>query len=233
MLRTDPDLFRALLSFPDPERADEEQANKDFSKIPHVERLCSHLVCSSRQGDDVSRWHSRRESSVDPRVLEAVSMRTSILTFIALLSISHADALTIIMESQMLIPSLVMFLTHLSTPLWEDDVTLMTSSAMVTSYVSFSNRQCCQILKNLHSLIRILNQTLFLLHHLVFSMEPVFNLRHKLHHAPHRQFNGITHIFIVTFGRLSYADPPEWLNRKERLELEQMAGTCWSILHIG
>jgi hypothetical protein len=69
-----------------------------------------------------------------------------------------------------------------------------------------------------------MNQTLFLLHHLVFSGEPVFNLRHKLLHAPHRQFNGINHMSIVTLGRLSYADPPDWLDSQPKLELEHMGG---------
>jgi hypothetical protein len=50
------------------------------------------------------------------------------------------------------------------------------------------------------------------------------NLRLRLHHAPHRAFSGISHMFIVTFGRLSYADPPEWVDAAQRRELEGMAG---------
>jgi len=29
----------------------------------------------------------------------------------------------------------------------------------------------------------------------------------------------MTHMFIVTFGRLSYADPPEWINGQGRVGL--------------
>lgn len=31
-------------------------------------------------------------------------------------------------------------------------------------------------------------------------------------------------MFIVTFGRLSYADPPDWVDLSGKLELEQIAG---------
>jgi hypothetical protein len=75
--------------------------------------------------------------------------------------------------------------------------------------------------------VRTLNQTLFLLHHLVFDAKPAFNLQHSLQvAAPHRRFNGITHMFIVTLGRLSYADPPEWVESAARAELEQLIGSC-------
>lgn len=31
-------------------------------------------------------------------------------------------------------------------------------------------------------------------------------------------------MFIVSFGRLSYADPPDWIDASEKLELEIMSG---------
>jgi hypothetical protein len=67
-------------------------------------------------------------------------------------------------------------------------------------------------------------QALILLHHLVFNAQPTFNLQHCLQMASHRRFNGINHMFIVTLGRLSYADAPEWLEADARTELEQVAG---------
>jgi len=131
-----------------------------------------------------------------------------------MLSISHSDALAILLESQALVPSLVLFLFHLTTPLWEDDERFMASPAITASS------------------IRTVNQTVFLLHHLVFTPVPVFNLRHKLHYAPHRQFNGITHMFIVTFGRLSYADPPDWVDSDGKLELETIAEMARDLLSL-
>jgi hypothetical protein len=62
-------------------------------------------------------------------------MRISILTFIAIMSVSDAEALPVLLESQTLIPSLVLFLAHLTNPIWEDDETLMASPTTVTSYV--------------------------------------------------------------------------------------------------
>ena len=31
-------------------------------------------------------------------------------------------------------------------------------------------------------------------------------------------------MFIVTLGRLSYADPPDWVDGSAKLELERLAG---------
>jgi hypothetical protein len=67
--------------------------------------------------------------------------------------------------------------------------------------------------------IRKLNQTLSLLHHLVFGTTPIFNLRHKLYSTYYRPFNGLTHMFIVTFGRLCYADLPGWVDEQGRQDL--------------
>jgi hypothetical protein len=39
-----------------------------------------------------------------------------------------------------------------------------------------------------------------------------------------RRFAGIFHDFIVTFGRIGYADMPEWLPADERDDMERIAG---------
>lgn len=69
-----------------------------------------------------------------------------------------------------------------------------------------------------------MTRTVLLLNYLVFGTDPTTNLRQKLHHAPHRSFNGITYMFIVTLGYLSYADPPDWINDEGRAELEHLSG---------
>lgn len=86
-----------------------------------------------------------------------------------------------------------------------------------------------------HRTARTVNQTVFLLHKLLLRTEPT-NLRYKLQHAPHRPFNGITHMFIVTFGRLGYSDTPEWIDTKSRQELEMVGGAslacnCFLFVH--
>ncbi|KAH7925536.1 hypothetical protein BV22DRAFT_1104899 [Leucogyrophana mollusca] len=187
-------LFRSLLSFPEPETPIPEKKPVDFTRLPHIETLCSHLADTSRIGPD------------------ADSMKTFILAFFAMLSVSHPDALTILVESQAVIPSLVLYLTHLSMILWEDDQMLMASPSTASS------------------LIRSMNQTLCLFHHLIFHAESMPNLRERLEIAPARQYNGLIHMFIVTIGRMSYAEPPEWVNARDKLELEQLSDLARELL---
>ena len=75
-------------------------------------------------------------------------------------------------------------------------------------------------------------RTLALLNYLVFNTERTFDLRHKLYHAPHRQFNGITHVFVVTFGALSYTDPPGWVEGEGRIEWDRVAGKSMSEIFL-
>jgi len=82
------------------------------------------------------------------------------------------------------------------------------------------------------SLIQATSQTTLLLHHLIFGTDPNLNLRHKLQHAPYRPFNSISHIFIVTFGRLSYCETPSWVEAETRRELEYLAGKALFLLMI-
>jgi hypothetical protein len=149
-------------------------------------------------------------------------MKTQILTFFGILSLAHADIHATLVGCQALIPSLVAFLTQMTTLLWEGDEFFMTSSEAIARFVFEVSAVYSDL--NPNRTVRTLNQTLFLLHHLVFSLEPNFNLRHRLHCAPSRTFNGITHMSIVTFGRLSCADPPEWIDPAQKVELEAMSG---------
>jgi hypothetical protein len=66
-----------------------------------------------------------------------------------------------------------------------------------------------------------------LLHSLIFRTDPALNLRHMLQHAPHRPFNSISNIFVVTFGRLSYCDSPGWIDAERRKELENLSGQTY------
>lgn len=98
--------------------------------------------------------------------------------------------------------------------------------------VRFSASFSC-VPTNLHySTIKALNQATFLLYHLIFGIEPNHNLRYTLQHAPHRPFNCISHIFVVTFGRLSYSEPPNWIEASKRQELESLAGTFLSAVDV-
>jgi hypothetical protein len=77
----------------------------------------------------------------------------------------------------------------------------------------------------LQSLVQTLSQALLVLHHLIFSVQPTFILQHALEMAAlHRRFNGVTHMFIVTMGRLSYSDLPKWIPGNVQVDLDQLAG---------
>ncbi|KAF7376232.1 hypothetical protein MSAN_00038400 [Mycena sanguinolenta] len=195
-LATHPKLCRDLLSNSERPQLSDEVKAKDITRLPHIERLCSYLIEDSRKDS------------------EGVEMKTQILTFFATLSVAHADLHATLVGCQAVIPSLVAFVTQMTTLLWEGDEFFVTSPETIART------------------IRTLNQTLFLMHHLVFGMEPNFNLRHRLHYAPSRTFNGITHMFIVTFGRLSCADPPEWIDTAQTLELETMAEMAQDLLDL-
>lgn len=76
-----------------------------------------------------------------------------------------------------------------------------------------------------------MKQALLLLHQLVVPTSIAddqdvsdFDFRQKLFYAPHAMFNGLTHMFVVMIGRLSYADPPDWLDVDLQAEIEKLTG---------
>lgn len=75
------------------------------------------------------------------------------------------------------------------------------------------------------SAIRSMNQGLFLLHNLVHASEPSIRLHDKLQHSSHRNLNNLVHMFTVSFGQMSYSDPPDWIDGESRAELEGLVGT--------
>ena len=58
-VQTGSSLFRSLLAFPDADGSALDATTHDFSKIPHIERLCHILVDASLCGSEVSTYHSR------------------------------------------------------------------------------------------------------------------------------------------------------------------------------
>lgn len=64
------------------------------------------------------------------------------------------------------------------------------------------------------------------LHHLLFTPETYYDFSSQLLKATgkSRKFNGVVHMFIVTFGRLSWAEAPEWLPPEGRSLCESLSG---------
>ncbi|KAJ3735801.1 hypothetical protein DFJ43DRAFT_1057112 [Lentinula guzmanii] len=190
-----PHLARSFLSLPVSEP--EENNNPVIvPKIPQLDRLCSFLIDTSRIDE------------------ESVALKENVATLLVVLSQTHPDALAALTSSNTIIPSLVLYLTHLSSTIWEED----DSSTSTPSSLS--------------STIKSLNQTIYLLHYLVFNVEPEVGLKSKLQHASPRPFNGITHMFIVTFGRLSYAPIPEWIESDRVYELSVIRDMARDLLEL-
>ncbi|OCH88272.1 hypothetical protein OBBRIDRAFT_96429 [Obba rivulosa] len=196
-LATHQSLFQHLLAFPNSHRGDAGPLTQDFSKIPHIERMASYLIDRSRIG------------------LEANLLRETILKMVATLAVKHADAVTVLLASQMLIPSIVLFLIDLITPLFEDDEELQRSPSVVTWIIETGSR------------------TLYTLYSLVFSGDgPPFNLRQKLLHEPGRAYYAAHNMFIVTLGRLSFADTPDWIGEQDRALLEECTELAKELLDL-
>lgn len=180
-LMTYPQLCHHILAFPTSE------AEQETSKYPVLDRLCSFLIDINRQDD------------------ECLSMKTHILIFFALVSIADAKAFDVLTSSVVLVPSLVVCLHMLTTPLWEEDEKYVSSADLTLT------------------IVRLMNHALYLLHNIVSSDPTTINLRQKLLRAPPRHFNGIMHMFTLTFGRLSYSPLPEWMPVPAQNELNIMS----------
>ncbi|TFK73987.1 hypothetical protein BDN72DRAFT_833963 [Pluteus cervinus] len=149
---------------------------------PHLEQLCSYLIDTDRP--------------------DSQTLKLSILQLFSTLSLASQESLLSLRSHPLLIPSVVAFISHVASPMWEDES-------------SVSNPE--------HTLqtIQTINHSIILLHHLVFGVEPAFNLGRRLYNVPYRKFTNILHLFMVTFGRLSYADTPDWIEPGFRIEFER------------
>ncbi|CCL99869.1 uncharacterized protein FIBRA_01894 [Fibroporia radiculosa] len=191
-----------LLSMPLQSQLPSLQTDRqDLSGIPHIEAMALYLIDPTREGRD------------------ADALKEAILTFVASLSVAHADAATILTQSRTLIPSIICFLNQLVTPFYEEDYELMRSPTMLGSTVV--------------TIIR----TVSLFASLVFGAgNSALNLRQKILHAPYPQYHGLQHMLNVTLGRLCYAEPPHELSASLRNDLDQtmdMANQLFELVVAG
>ncbi|KAF8757079.1 hypothetical protein RHS01_03940 [Rhizoctonia solani] len=89
-----------------------------------------------------------------------------------------------------LLLSLVSFIYNVTSTIWSE--------------VALSRERNC-LVQNLRSAVQ-------LLHYLVFTPDPMPNVRERLIYATRSPFNGSIHFFIVSFGRLAFGDPPDYLD---------------------
>ncbi len=81
------------------------------------------------------KWLALPFCHIRPERNSKVESVSSIMNFIAILSLAHPDALTILSESVTLVPSLLYYLTQQATLIWEDDEKVMNSVEAATSWV--------------------------------------------------------------------------------------------------
>ncbi|EKM81043.1 hypothetical protein AGABI1DRAFT_127085 [Agaricus bisporus var. burnettii JB137-S8] len=129
------------------------------------------------------------------------------LTQVSLTQIEH------LVESALVIPTLVYFVCYLATKLWNADEGSLSATQARTA-------------------IRSMNQGLFLLHNLVHASEPSIRLHDKLQHSSHRNLNNLVHMFTVSFGQMSYSDPPDWIDGESKAELEGLVEPARELLDL-
>ncbi|KAH9485062.1 hypothetical protein JR316_0001968 [Psilocybe cubensis] len=173
---------------------DKKPTDGDSIKNSFIDKLCSLLVDTNRPPTE--------------------NFKIYILMFLAQILVAHPTTHSILVGSNVLIPSLVLYISHLCIPLFEESEQLVTSTEATSSYV------------------KALNQAIFLLYHLIFGHDPFLDLRQKLQQAPHRAFNNINDIFIVSFGRLAYCDSFNWMEPDTRQEVEYLVDISRDIFEV-
>jgi len=200
-------LTRYFLSLPDVDIRPIDDRPRDLKRIPLLERLNALVAdCSSP--------------------FAKYEIIQSIMDFYTLLIINNPDGRSILLKSNTIVPSIVRYLHELTTQLWEDDERL-TNSADAASKA-----------------VHMVSHALWLLHLLVFTNPPSnspalshtatapYNLRHALYHAPHVHFNGVAHMFMVMIGRLSCADPPEWLEQSLQSKVDKLTDPARDLMDL-
>ncbi|KAF8444738.1 hypothetical protein L210DRAFT_653390, partial [Boletus edulis BED1] len=189
-LSTRRNLSRSLLSHSASEQTVHNGELVDPAHCSQIALICSLLIDADRQGP------------------EADELKSRIIMFFGMLSNAHPDAYMLLVESQELIPSIVLYLCHLVAPIWDENGVILNDPQAATRA------------------IRIINHATLLLHHLVVGEDTTLDLRERLLCASPKMYQGLIHYFILTFGRLSYANPPYWLDEKDRERLMGIAGLC-------
>lgn len=101
------------------------------NQLSHIHSLCYCLVDSSLDGSEVRHSPHEKYRCTDQGA-QYNELKESIMTFFSTLALAHPDALVILLKSRSLIPSIIIYLSNLTTPIWEDDEELMSAPEEVT-----------------------------------------------------------------------------------------------------
>ena len=67
--------------------------------------------------------------------MQSDELRDNIIVLLSTLALSHHDSLIILLKCRTLIPSIIIYLSNVATPLWEDDEALLSSPERISRYV--------------------------------------------------------------------------------------------------
>ncbi|CAE6431250.1 unnamed protein product [Rhizoctonia solani] len=137
----------------------------------------------------------------------------NILTALAQLAIADNQSLTMLVESPSLLLSLTSFIYNVTSTIW---------SEVALAENATGNHKTC-LVQNLRSAVQ-------LLHYLVFTPDPVPNIRERLLYATRGPFNGSIHFFIVSLGRLAFGDPPDYLDTNCSKAIREIRGLSEALL---
>ena len=121
-------LFRTFLNIPNTDMI-QNTGTEEMKRDPLIERLCSHLIETGSSEPEVTVNFLQIWPNTN---ITFQAYKLHIVTCFAQLSIAHSDAHAALTASYV-IPSLVLFVTHLATPLWEDDGKLSSSPGFTSS----------------------------------------------------------------------------------------------------
>ncbi|TFK20776.1 hypothetical protein FA15DRAFT_759142 [Coprinopsis marcescibilis] len=134
----------------------------------------------------------------------SLQLKEYAMTFFGQLSLGNDEIYHSLVSSIVLFASLVYHLHHLTTPIWEEHQDLIKSP------------QLCR------SIVPQISQCVYLFHKLVFDEEPALELLPRLQHAPQRPFNSIIEMAVISLGRLTHAEVPEWIDADMRNKLREL-----------
>ncbi|CAE6517919.1 unnamed protein product [Rhizoctonia solani] len=137
----------------------------------------------------------------------------NILTALAQLAIADSQSLTTLVDSPSLLLSLVSFIYNVTSAIWSE----------VALAENATGNHETRLVQNLRSAVQ-------LLHYLVFGSDPTPNVRERLLYATRGPFNGAIHFFIVSFGRLAFGDPPEYLDINCSKAIREIRGLSEALL---
>ena len=124
-----------MLSQPVSEQTGNSGEHADPVPHPQIGLACSLLNDTGRQGLEVRPsgvFLYRFVFSLIAVVSQADELKSRIVMFFGMLSNAHPDAYTLLVESQELIPSIVLYLCHLTAPIWDENGVILNDPQAAT-----------------------------------------------------------------------------------------------------